>query len=419
MGWVTEFAPTQAELDACVDCGLCLPECPTFRLTGDEAASPRGRLAAMRAVHVGTMDVDDRFAEVMDFCLQCRACETVCPSMVPFGRAMEGARAEVVAQLPDAAIAVRRTVFGRAIGIRGLVTAASWMAAGAQRVGIASRLPGALSRAEALRPIPLPVPSTRGGSWEPEGTPVGTVGLLSGCVMDPWFSAVHVALIQTLRLAGYRVVAPKEQTCCGALAAHEGAAYDAAAMAQRNAAAFAGYDTVVADAAGCSAHLKGYDHWGGESLAPKVLDATELIASLIADGSLPTLELDHGPVAVQDPCHLRHAQRIVEEPRMILRAAGYDPVEIDPHGMCCGAAGAYQLKHPDAAAELGRTKADQVRESAAPIVASANPGCEMQLRSYLGDAVRVAHPVELYWEAVSSRESRVETPESGEGTLHS
>lgn len=417
MGWVTEFAPTQAELDACVDCGLCLPECPTFRLTGDEAASPRGRLAAMRAVHGGSMDVDDRFAEVMDFCLQCRACETVCPSMVPFGRAMEGARAEVVAQQPGTANVVGRAVFGRAIGIRGLVTAASWMAAEAQRIGIASRLPGAFGRLSGLRAIPLPVPSTRGGSWEPEGTPVGTVGLLSGCVMDPWFSEVHVALIQTLRLAGYRVVAPKEQTCCGALAAHEGAGYDASAMAERNVAAFAGCDIVVADAAGCSAHLKDYGHWGGESLAPKVLDATELVASLIADGSLPTLEQDHGPVAVQDPCHLRHAQRIVEEPRVIVRAAGYDPVEIDSHGMCCGAAGAYQLKHPDASAELGRTKADQVLESAAPIVASANPGCEMQLRSYLGDAVRVAHPVELYWEAVS--ESRVESPASREATLHS
>jgi glycolate oxidase iron-sulfur subunit len=230
--------------------------------------------------------------------------------------------------------------------------------------------------------------------------------------MDPWFSEVHVALIQTLRLAGYRVVAPKEQTCCGALAAHEGAAYDAAVMAKRNVSAFAGCDVVVADAAGCSAHLKGYGHWGGESLAPIVLDATELVASLIADGSLPTLDQDHGPVAVQDPCHLRHAQRVVEEPRMILRAAGYDPIEIDSHGMCCGAAGAYQLKHLEASQELGRTKAEQVLESAAPIVASANPGCEMQLRSYLGDVVRVAHPVELYWEAVSSRESRVQRGDS-------
>ena len=402
MGWVTEWAPTQAELDACVECGLCLPQCPTYRLTGDEAASPRGRLAAMRAVHVGAMDIDERFAEIMDFCLQCRACEVVCPSMVPFGRAMEGSRAEVVAQQPTAGRMARRTLFGRAVRMRGLVTAASWMAAGAQRTGLAPKLPGSLGRAAGLRPIPIPVPSTKGKSWDPQGEPRGTVALFSGCVMDPWFSEVHVALIQLLRTAGFRVVAPAEQTCCGALAAHEGAAYDAAAMAERNVAAFEGFDIVVVDAAGCSAHLKDYKHWGGGSLAPHVMDATELVASLIEDGALPTLQPGRGPVAVQDPCHLRHAQRVVEEPRSILRAAGFDPVEIDADGMCCGAAGAYQLKHPDASDELGRIKADQVLASGAKVVSSANPGCEMQLRSKLGEEVRVAHPVELYWEAISS-----------------
>ena len=402
MGWVTEWAPTQVELDACVECGLCLPECPTFRLTGDEAASPRGRLTAMRAVHVGKMEIDDRFAEVMDFCLQCRACEVVCPSMVPFGRAMEGARAEIAVQLPSASRTAKRTVFGRAVRMRGLVTTASWMAAGAQRTGLADRLPGALGRAGGLRTIPIPVPSTKGRSWDPDGESRGTVGLLSGCVMDPWFSEVHVALIQLLRTAGYRVVAPADQTCCGALVAHEGAADQAAAMAARNVEAFEGFDTVVVDAAGCSAHLKDYGHWGGDALAPRVVDATELVASLIDDGLLPVLDADRGTVAVQDPCHLRHAQRVVDEPRAILRAAGYEPVEIDPHGMCCGAAGAYQLKHPEASDELWRAKADQVLASDATVVSSANPGCEMQLRSHLGDGIRVAHPVELYWEAVDA-----------------
>jgi glycolate dehydrogenase iron-sulfur subunit len=400
MAWVTEWAPTRAELDVCVECGLCLPQCPTFRLTGDEAASPRGRLAAMRAVHTGVLAVDDRFAEVMDFCLQCRACEVVCPSMVPFGRAMEGARAEVAAQRPGGAAAARRAVFGKVVARPGLVTTASWLAAGAQRMGFVHRLPGSLARAQGLRPIPLPVPSTRGGSWDPEGARRGTVALFSGCVMDPWFSGVHSALVQVLRMAGFRVEAPGGQVCCGALAAHEGAAADATALAARNVEAFAGFDTVVVDAAGCSAHLKDYGHWDGAALAPRVRDATELVAALIADGSLPTTQDDLGPVAIQDPCHLRHAQRIVEEPRAILRAAGYEPVEIDPDGMCCGAAGAYQLSHPATSAELGRRKADQVRVTGATLVASANPGCEMQLRSQLGEGFRIAHPVELYWESV-------------------
>ena len=217
--------------------------------------------------------------------------------------------------------------------------------------------------------------------------------------MDPWFSGVHAAVIQLLRAAGYRVVAPGAQTCCGALAAHEGAADAARSFAERNRAAFAGMDTVVVDAAGCTAHLKDYRHWGG-GLGPEVTDATELIAALISGGSLPTVNGDGDAVAVQDPCHLRHAQRIVDEPRAILRAGGYTVVEIDRQGLCCGAAGAYRLSFPETSDELGRRKADQVRASGAAVVASANPGCEMQLRSQLGDGVRIAHPVELYWEAV-------------------
>jgi glycolate oxidase iron-sulfur subunit len=398
MGWVTEWAPTKDELAACVECGLCLPECPTYRLTGDEAASPRGRLVAMRAVDQGTMEIDERFAEVMGFCLQCRACEVVCPSLVPFGRAMEGARAEVAAQSRRGR--GKRVVFGKAVASRPLVAAASLVAAGAQRAGVATRLPGPLGKVDGLRPVPIPVPSTKGRSWEPEGTPRGTIALFSGCVMDPWFSEVHEAVVQLLRTAGFRVVAPADQTCCGALAAHEGAADDARALAERNQAAFDGFDTVVVDAAGCSAHLKEYAHWGAASMGPKVLDATQLIASLIEDGALPTIDEDRGPVAVQDPCHLRHGQRIVDEPRAILLAAGHEPVEIDAHGMCCGAAGAYQLAHPETSQLLGRQKADQVRATGVTVVASANPGCEMQLRSHLGDSVRIAHPVELYRESI-------------------
>jgi glycolate oxidase iron-sulfur subunit len=234
--------------------------------------------------------------------------------------------------------------------------------------------------------------------------------------MDAWFGPVHDAVVGVLRRAGYQVFVPAAQTCCGALAAHDGAAGAAAALAQRNVEAFAGVDLVVSDAAGCSAHLKEYGHWAGEggaALARRVRDATELVASLIEDGSLPRLDLDRGPVAVQDPCHLRHAQRIVAQPRTILRAAGYTPVEIDIDGLCCGAAGIYSLLRPDTSAELGRRKSQQVKDSGSTVVSSANPGCEMQLRAYLGDGYRVAHPVELYWEALvewSARRGEADTP---------
>jgi len=402
MGWITEFAPTSVELDACIDCGLCLPVCPTFRVTGDEAASPRGRIAAMRAVDRGIVEVDERFAEVMGLCLQCRACEVACPSLVQFGRLMEGARAEVAAQLPDWRTIATRTVFGRAVASRAMLVVLSWMVGAAQRMHLTAALPGAAAKAAALRTIPLPVPTTAGHEWLPDGEPVGTVGFLAGCVMDQWYSDVHSAVIQVLRTAGYRVVVPRTQTCCGALAAHEGAAYDAARMAAQNVEAFAGFDLVVVDSAGCSAHMKGYGHWaeGGADLAARVVDANEFVAGLIEAGALPRVE-GETPIAVQDPCHLRHAQRIVDEPRTILRAAGYAPVETDPAGMCCGAAGAYQLDHPEMSDTLGRIKATVVRSIGIDLVASANPGCEMQLKTYLGEGFTVVHPIELYWDAIA------------------
>jgi glycolate oxidase iron-sulfur subunit len=421
MAWVTDWAPTADELNSCIDCGLCLPACPTFRLTGDESASPRGRIAAMRAVAGGRVPLDARFAEIMDLCLQCRACETACPSLVPFGRMMEGARGEVAAHRPDVSTIGRRVLFGRLIGSRVLVALATSAIALAQRAGLASVGPGPLRRAAALRPIPIPVPTTAGSEWLPEGTPIGTVALLSGCVMDAWYPQTHVAVIQVLRTAGYRVVAPLNQTCCGALAAHEGAVYDAARLAERNTEAFEGYDRIVVDSAGCSAHMKGYRRWTDAGVvADRVVDANEFVAQLLIEGLLPAIE-GEVPIGIQDPCHLRHAQRIVEAPRAILRAAGCVPVEIDPDGMCCGAAGAYQLTHPDVSDQLGRIKADQIAATGVAVVASPNPGCEMQLRAHIPPDVEVAHPIEVYWAALESRDSQSETtgPVSGRASLMS
>ena len=400
MGWVTEDAPTTAELDSCVSCGLCLPHCPTFRLTGDETASPRGRLAAMSAVADGHAEVDDVFADIMGFCLQCRACEAVCPSLVPFGRAMEGARAEITIQRPSRRRRLRHYLLGRVLGSRRAVRFGSVLVALAQRLAL-PRLPwrplrrlGGLRRLP-LRPAGFPDVVTPAG-----GSDRGVAAVLAGCVMEPWFGDVHEATAEVLRRAGYEVVAPEGQTCCGALAAHDGAADAARVLAGRNAAAFDGYDLVVVNAAGCGAHMKEYRHWGAADLAPKVRDVTEVVAALIDQGALPTMPSSGERVAVHDPCHLRHAQRITDEPRAVLRAAGYEPVDVDPLGLCCGAAGSYVLTHPGTSDELGRLKASQVAKAGARLVASANPGCEMQLRSHLEPGFRVAHPVELYWQSL-------------------
>ena len=402
MGWVTPDAPSAAELDACVTCGLCLPHCPTFRLTGDEAASPRGRLAAMAAIAGGVAEVDETFEAILDACLQCRACETACPSLVPFGRAMEGARIEITAQRPTLARRLRHLAVGRLVANRWLMRLATTLVALLQRIGIQRLRWGPLRPLAGMRRLPLPTETAIGIRRFPEASPRARAAVLAGCVMDPWFQGVHQATIGLLVSAGYAVEVPGEQTCCGALAAHDGDGRDTKRLAQRNSAAFADFDLVVADAAGCSAHLKEYDNWveGGAGLSSRVRDVTEVVADELAAGRLPVLRPGKGAVAVQDPCHLRHAQRIVDQPRAVLIAAGYTPVDVDPGGMCCGAAGVYSLLYPETSNELGRRKAAEVAETGTSLVASANPGCEMQLRRHLGSAVRVAHPVELYWEAL-------------------
>jgi glycolate oxidase iron-sulfur subunit len=393
------------ELDSCVTCGLCLPVCPTFRLTGDETASPRGRLTAISAVARGDIDVDERFNEITGFCLQCRACETACPSLVPFGSIIESARAESVAQVPQRQDAVRRFALGTALGSPFVMRAATLEAAVLQRMGLLKVLPIVGGATAGLRKLPLPLPSARGGSW---GDPSAErVVLFTGCLADTWFSDIHKATIEVLLAAGYRVDAPLSQTCCGALAGHSGFEVEARALAEKNIEGLADARAIVVNVAGCGAHLKDYGRYGdaGESLAHRTADVTEIVAQAIDDGRLPTLPPNGEKVVVQDPCHLEHGQGITDQPRMILAAAGYDVADADPGGLCCGAAGLYQIDHPETSEALGIAKADRVAATGTTLVASANAGCEMQLRRYLDDGFEILHPIEIYARAAISRRS--------------
>ncbi len=399
MPWVTEYHPTTGELNACVQCGLCLPVCPTFRLTGRETASPRGRLHAMSAVAEGTIEVDASFAGIIDFCLGCRACEPICPGLVPYGRALEGTRAEIDAQLPGRA---RRNRFalGTALGSRPLMRLGGLALSVAQTLGLTRIAPAKYRRVAAgLRPLQGRPQSSIGHVGGPGDR--GTVGLLAGCIQDEWFRPVNRAAITLLEMAGYRVAVPERQTCCGALAAHDGKAEAANRYMRHNTDAFGGFDLVVATAAGCSAHLADYV-WPG--FQPETLDMTVAVARAIEAGDLPRIEADKGKIAVQDPCHLRHAQRVVVEPRVILAAAGYEVVETDEAGLCCGAAGIYTVLQPEASTRLGDQKAAQVRATGLTRVASANPGCEMQLRSHLETGYEVKHPIEWYLDSLMSEE---------------
>ena len=388
-GWVTEHHPTRDGLTACVQCGLCLPVCPTFRLTGRETASPRGRIQAMRSVDEGQASVDAKFEEILDFCLGCRACEPVCPGMVPYGSLLEGSRAEISAQRPTTYRRLRRWVLGRVVPSPALMRVLTVVLRILQRLHLIRLVPGRFRRSlSGLRPLDHPPTRVDQESAEP-----GSIGLLTGCIQEQWFPEVNRAAVELLRSAGHDVSIPATQTCCGALAAHDGHAEVAGRLGEANDRAFAACDTIVATVAGCSAHLV-------DRLGDGAADITAVIAAAIDEGRLPMLPRSGQEVAVQDPCHLRHAQKSIRPQRLILEAAGLDLVELDDAGMCCGAAGLYTILQPEASAELGRQKAGRIRELGPELVASANPGCEMQLRAFLGERYEIRHPIEMYLQAL-------------------
>ncbi|HZU73876.1 MAG TPA: (Fe-S)-binding protein [Acidimicrobiales bacterium] len=373
-----------ADLATCVACGLCLPHCPTYRVSGEESASPRGRIAAMRAVQAGAA-ADDSFIGFMDACVMCRGCEAACPSSVPFGRLMEGTRrslAEVGRYQP----AWRRAGY-RLLGRHRLLMAATTALAVAQRLGLVPRRLG-LPRLP-LRPAPL----------QPTGS---DVVLFTGCVMDAWMRPVHAAAVRVMTATGAGVaLSPAEAGCCGALAAHAGLHDLATAQAGRVVAALPGTGAVVVDSAGCGAAMKDYGAWlgpPGEAFAARVKDVGEWLA----ERSLPAAGEVRVRVAVQDPCHLRHVQRSHLAVRRVL-APYAEVVELDDDGLCCGAGGAYAGLHPETAAAIRSRKLEAIARSGADVVVSANPGCAMHLSAA---GVTVRHPVEVIDAAMRAADGR-------------
>ncbi len=402
-GWLLPDPPSDEDISKCVACGLCLPQCPTFRLTNDETASPRGRVAAMRAVSEGRTTPDATFARFMDLCLTCRACEDVCPSKVPFGRMMERARVQIEPSRPAGARALKRLGLDVILANRWLLALATGLAPLA-KPALPSRVRRLLpptSYLDLVRPLPRVT--------EPTGAARGTVALLSGCVQDRWFRSVNRATIRVLARNGWRVVVPKGQTCCGALQAHFGLLGSARALARRNLAAFESADHIVVNAAGCSAHSKEYAQLldaDGDAVALEVARAArfsskvrDLMEFLYDEGIEPPAVAAFPRVAYHDACHALRAQGIHDQPRAILGSIpGLEIVEIADADVCCGAAGLYNVLEPQMASELGRRKAESLAAAAAPIVASANPGCTMQIAAHLraqGAAIRVMHPVEI------------------------
>jgi glycolate oxidase iron-sulfur subunit len=402
----------QDGLRACVHCGICLPQCPTYRLLEEEMDSPRGRIYLMRAAAEGRTPLTSVLARHLDLCLGCRACETACPSGVPFGRLLELTRAELARagvqarETDHGALGAALALFPRPERLRALARALRlYQRSGLQRAvrGLGLLAPfKRLRTLEALLPSPPPAAGTLPEVTPARGKRRGRVGLLTGCVQGVFYPHVNVQTARLLAAAGWEVLAPRGQGCCGALHLHAGRLDDFRGFAQSLRAAFpAGLDFLVSNAAGCGSALKEYGHWLPEAatFAAKVRDVSEVLA----EAALPLGEL---PVTVtyHDACHLAHGQKVRSEPRALLRRIpGLRLVDLAESDLCCGSAGVYNLLEPELAAPLARRKIERIRETGAGIVVAGNPGCLAQIAGEAraqGLGLEVLHPVELLGRAL-------------------
>lgn len=390
---------SEADLKTCVSCGLCLNDCPTYRVLGDEADSPRGRIQLIRALVATEGRPDESLVSHLDACLVCRACETACPSGVPFGRIMEGAREVVRERAPRGGLGTLAMDVGLATVSRprriGLATALGGLYVRSGLQSLVRRLhllPGRLAAMDRLLTAP------EGAAYTPRERAGADVALFAGCVMRAAFGETLRATARVLERSGHTVGSPTAQVCCGALHAHAGDGETARALARENIAAFdrvlggQSPPVVVVNAAGCGAHLKAYgdvlahdDVWAARAraFAARVRDASEVASPAVPASGLPR----ETRVVYQDACHLAHGQQIRRQPRALLQAIpGVKLVPIRDPERCCGSAGIYNLTHREVAGELQRQKVEAILAGAPDIVVSANPGCILQLRAGLAEA---------------------------------
>ncbi|MGH7877377.1 MAG: (Fe-S)-binding protein [Candidatus Dormibacteraceae bacterium] len=384
-------SPSDDDLSKCVHCGLCLNYCPTFRVTGLESESPRGRLYLMTQWKRGQMPFTADLARHIDLCLGCRTCEAVCPSGVPYGRIIEGGRAEVERLRPRSLKRwlVRqglRSVLARPARLR----AAIGMARLAQRLGVARALPGAGQLPVLRSPFKAPPENIA----PPIGPRRYRVAFLTGCVMPLMYASAHEASVRLLQLAGCEVWFPPDQRCCGALHAHNGDLEGARQLREVNLKAFGDepLDALIVNSAGCGAHLKDFY----QELKFPVRDLFEFLDQVGLPE--PTAEVP-ARVAYQDACHLLHAQAIGRQPRHLLSGVpGAQVVELQHPDICCGSAGLYATLETTMSDRILAEKMDDVIEAGPEIITTANPGCQMQLERGLrarGQNIKVMHLAEF------------------------
>jgi glycolate oxidase iron-sulfur subunit len=417
-------------VNRCVHCGLCLAYCPTFSLLGTEMDSPRGRIYLIKSLAEGRIALSDSTVEHLDLCLGCRACETVCPSGVPYGQLIEAGRAEIERRRPGGAARrlFRWVNFSLLLPHPRLLGVAAaglrfYQRSGLQRLarasGLLRLLPGRLRDWEPLLPelpsradrAPLP---ERVAAESPKRV---TVALLTGCIQQVAFGPQNRATARVLAKNGAEVVVPRRQACCGALHAHSGEHDEAQRLARRTIEVFeqAGGDYVIVNTSGCGAHMKAYGtlladdaQWEERArrFASRVRDISEFLAMEPLRGPLGGVRRT---VTYHDPCHVVHGQKIRNEPRALLaQIPGLKLVELPESDWCCGSAGTYNLTQPEMARRLQQRKVAHIRETGAEAVVTSNPGCIIQIAQGLqaaGTSIQVQHIVDVLDQAYEGRKT--------------
>ena len=403
-------------------CGLCTASCPTYLETGDENDSPRGRIYLMRGVTDGRLAMSPGVRNHLDLCLDCRACETACPSGVKYGQLIEPFKVAMQQSAPSAnrASRIQSLILAYLFPYSGRVKLALLPARILQRfglidamekVGLTKLLPPTLRRMQAM----LPKLGKRGRKLPEVLPPIGPkrarVALFLGCVADAMFPETNAATARVLQQNGCEVVVPRGQVCCGAIPYHSGAEGPALEFARKNMAMFRPdeFDAIIVNAAGCGAMLKDYahilpagDHDAAKAFVAKVKDVSEFLVSL---GPIAPENAITAKVVYHDACHLCHAQQIRNQPRQLLgMIPGVELVPLEESEICCGAAGTYNLTQPEMSERLGVRKMDHLAATGADIVATGNVGCILQIARKVkerGSTMEVVHPIDLLDRAYS------------------
>ncbi len=425
-GYGAGEAPAWDYYSKCIHCGLCLNSCPTYRELGFEMDSPRGRIYQMIQVERGRLPMGESFVRHIDLCLDCRACETACPSGVEYGRLVESARGQIEKyyRRPWAEAALRKFLLGSILPHRGRLEFSGKVFRLYQRSGLESLVRAAvtpfsrkLARVARLAPrMEKPFFTGRLGTVVPAmGERKYRVAFFAGCIANLAFARLNEATVRVLARNGCEVVIPREQGCCGALHVHAGMRETARQLARKNIEIFlaGNFDAVISNAAGCGSVLKEYPQLfekeekeslaGARAFSTRVMDVTEFLAGIDFNRRLGIIK---ARATYQDPCHLGHAQRIRSAPRKLLGAIpGLEFRELKEAEICCGSAGIYNVAHNEMAERLLAAKMRRIDETGAELILTANPGCLLQLRAGVADSTRpgrrVLHVVELMDEAYS------------------